>query len=166
MNLFLMRHADAISQNNTSDEERNLSSKGRLQAIQTASFLQTHYFNRVIISSVKRALETFKIINKIIKIENMKISDNLYKKNEEEILEEIKLLGGDANNLLVIGHNPSISRLVQKISLNENTKIIKENNVSPASVIVINCKNITNWSNLNILVKTHITEVFVPKIWE
>ncbi len=166
MNLFLMRHADAIYDAGLLDKERPLSKKGQLEAVQTANFLQTHLIDFAIISSVKRALDTYKIIANHLIIGNIHISDNLYKKHESYIVNEIKAFGTNMKNLLIIGHNPSISLFSSKFIDKFNSFVLKNNNLSTASVVVVNFVNISHWSDFDISNEGQIKEVFVPKIWD
>jgi phosphohistidine phosphatase len=110
--LILIRHADAGAYNEP-DFDRQLSEKGKLEAIQSAQVIQYSKHNKGtwLCSSAKRTLETANMIRD----KNPKISGELllnefwYREGGKKYLEEI--YQQKDSTIYLVAHNPSISYL-------------------------------------------------------
>lgn len=112
--LNLMRHADAVAaQLGQNDYNRPLSTKGILQAKSKQYLLQQIPVEHIYCSTAKRTLETAAILleNSSIKT-HITYAEPLYNCTFNTLLNFILTLPHSIQNVLVIGHNPSLSQVL------------------------------------------------------
>jgi len=121
--LFLIRHAKAVDISlSARDFDRDLQQKGIQRAEKIASDLKktlTIDQNTLFISSpANRAIQTAKIFASILgyPAENIRDSKELYDAHFIEILKVINTVEDHFNKVLVFGHNPGLSNLVNYLS--------------------------------------------------
>jgi phosphohistidine phosphatase len=116
MNLYLLRHADALSLGErgvTADEERPLSERGVLQAEQLAMGLARLgvALDKILTSPLRRALQTAEVLSR--KLERPGLETNVCSQlapgQSTKKLTKL-LLRTDADNLILVGHEPDLSR--------------------------------------------------------
>jgi phosphohistidine phosphatase len=123
--LFLVRHAkathDTIWKN---DWERPLVEEGVIRSHKIASklFKKNNVPDRIISSPAFRALNTALIFASELNypITGIEINMNIYKKSASSI---VKMLGGQddkCSSIMVVGHNPSLSELLNFLSKKNN----------------------------------------------
>ncbi len=123
--LYLMRHAKSSWKNkNIKDYERPLSKRGKKNALFMGNVLKKRgvFFDIIISSSAKRAYKTAKIVAKEIGYDKKKIlkDKRLYLISFEEFLDYIKNLDDKYKSVLIVGHNPDISKLFSYLTGKES----------------------------------------------
>ena len=120
--IYFIRHAKAVEENKDSakDALRELSQKGKDDAKFMASRLKMYDVMPKIIysSSAKRCEQTAKIIAKILKLKekSIEIKDELYDISFENLLEFVRKLDKNLDEIFIITHNPSITEICEYLS--------------------------------------------------
>jgi phosphohistidine phosphatase len=120
--LILMRHAKAEQGNfETSDFNRKLADKGKIDANSAAKVLKTHLhkIDLIVTSSSKRTAKTAKIVAENFDIDKKEIVfvDELYEAETNAYIHVIRNLSDmDANTVLLVGHNPTIGAMAAIMS--------------------------------------------------
>jgi phosphohistidine phosphatase len=124
--IIVMRHAKAESESPTdNDFDRRLKKKGILAA---KNFAEKIYHlgvvpQLIITSPVVRALSTAEILAEYHGLkEKMLLKNYLYNRlySFEEIIKDIDTFYTNSNTALIVGHNPTISYLLQQINASTN----------------------------------------------
>lgn len=117
-----MRHAKAEQGNfETSDFNRKLADKGKIDANSAAKVLKTHLhkIDLIVTSSSKRTAKTAKIVAENFDIDKKEIVfvDELYEAETNAYIHVIRNLSDmDANTVLLVGHNPTIGAMAAIMS--------------------------------------------------
>lgn len=120
--LYIIRHAKAEEHSfNKKDFDRNLIEKGRERANKTATDLseQLHIDERtlVISSSANRAIQTAEIFCNILGYSSeIRQESGIYEAYHGDILKIINSVPDPIDTVLVFGHNPGLSMLVDYLS--------------------------------------------------
>jgi len=118
--LILMRHAKSDWGNaSLSDHHRPLNARGKRDAPRMADWLsETGVVPDVILSSTsERTRETVDLMTSRWGREpKVAFDQSLYLSSPDTILSAISAMGGDAESLMVVAHNPGISYLVSALS--------------------------------------------------
>ncbi|MFZ4261738.1 SixA phosphatase family protein [Sphingobacterium sp. HJSM2_6] len=121
--LYLIRHAKAEEHALTkSDFNRNLIPKGKERAKTIAKEL-AGTFNidnntYVLSSSAHRALQTAEIFCEALQfpLSKIQVTDHIYEAHFTAILKEINTVSKEYDKVLVFGHNPGLSNLINYLS--------------------------------------------------
>jgi phosphohistidine phosphatase len=118
--IILMRHGEAKSSPRSNDAVRPLTKKGIKMSSMIASSLKKEkvMFDAVISSPAIRALETAYLTASPAGFSREKIvtAELLYQDTTlEKIVEELTLLNEKQNSVLVVGHNPAISKIASAL---------------------------------------------------
>ncbi len=119
MDLYLIRHAQAVDGNGLRDDDRPLSATGRRQALEVGRALagQKVRFSRVVTSPLVRAVETAELVAVATDFDGeLAVADALrpdggWKQLQRDVLDG---LAGEAAVALV-GHEPSIGHFLSKL---------------------------------------------------
>lgn len=156
-NLILIRHAKSSWDIPTDDFNRELLSKGIINANKIANLSSEHINTKSCIwsSSAKRAFETAKIFVKNWKIDtkSIQLKDELYTFDYNDLENSVKSCPNDCNNLILFGHNSAITDFVNKFG-----DIFIEN-VPTSGFVSINFE-IDNWRHIN---KGKINKILFPR---
>ena len=120
--LYVVRHADSSWDNRLlSDFERPLSNKGHLEAQQISDYLinKNYKVDFIIHSSAERTAQTAKYIHQNLSKKNaLKIFSEklLYLTEVNDVIEILNSHLKDYQSILYVGHNPTITSLVNYIS--------------------------------------------------
>lgn len=119
--IYILRHAKSSwSNKNLSDFERPLAKRGINDAKKLNSLLIKNNLNidKVYCSNALRAKETFDLTADGFKfpIENATYSNDLYFGDATNIINYLKDLDEKFNNILIIGHNPSLHVLIELLT--------------------------------------------------
>ena len=112
MKIHLLRHADA-EDFATSDSARVLTSKGKEQAAQVASFLQRtrHTFDLILTSPYLRALQTAQAVaaafSTAILKEDRRLGSGMLVQTGFAVIQE----NSEIQDLLIVGHEPDLGNL-------------------------------------------------------
>jgi len=143
-----MRHAKAETEAPSyNDFDRRLKKKGIVAAKKISNILSEMKIEPdfIVSSPVVRALSTAQILAEHFGLQQKMITKNyLYNRlyTFKEIVEEIMKTTIESNTVLVVGHNPSISDLLQQIDS-------KSNDVLATSSAVVFDFETTNWGELH-----------------
>ncbi len=145
--LYIIRHAKSSwSSGVKSDFERPLNKRGERDApVMGAVLKQKNILPYLIIASpANRAKTTAMIIAESIlyKEEDLFFIKDLYLASSEEILDILKSVNSTINSLILVGHNPGLSDLINQLS---NRHI---DNLPTAGIYAIEF-DISNWKFLD-----------------
>ncbi|GAB4133469.1 MAG: histidine phosphatase family protein [Raineya sp.] len=116
--IYILRHAEAIS--GYDDFARELSSNGYRQATTLGKILaeEKHQIDKIISSAAVRTLRTAELLAKQINFDTSQIRDykELYNATVRVWLRKIQEIEESIHNVLLVGHNPHISYLVELLS--------------------------------------------------
>ena len=144
--LFLFRHAEAEEKKHQSDKNRQLTSAGREQAARMGGYLSEHHYSidKFISSTAVRARETTQLAVDAMRSDphGIQYEDLLYEASTREFFDYVT--GQDNNNkkILIVGHNPTISNLVEYLSR------AKIGSMATAGVAVIRF-NVDAWNKVS-----------------
>lgn len=118
---MVLRHAKSgHSDPRLSDHERPLNDRGRQAAPRVGRRLNEHELlpDRILCSTAARTVETMELLlgegDQRIETERL---DELYLASARTILETVVMRGGDADRVLVIGHNPGMEDVLHLLGL-------------------------------------------------
>ena len=116
-----MRHADAVaSEAGQPDIERELSPKGYQDATRLGHYLYTQQqtIDLMLVSVAQRAQRTAEIIAEQMHYSNHKVqlSEDLYQASVRSMLELINQQATSVHQLMVVGHNPTLTYLAEYLS--------------------------------------------------
>lgn len=114
--LYLARHAKSSWKfEELSDHDRPLNGRGRKAIPKMAEALKNLDFNPdlIVSSPAVRALTTATLFAKELEYsqENIKLIDDIYGANREELLTIIRNLPDNANRVMLVGHNNTLTDL-------------------------------------------------------
>tara|TARA_B100001250_G_C19817150_1_gene799240 strand:+ start:8952 stop:9449 length:498 start_codon:yes stop_codon:yes gene_type:complete len=115
--ITFVRHAKSLWSNNFSnDHARALSDKGKDDAHKAAHIFNTKRIkiDLIITSSAIRAINTAEIFSSVIKypIDEIIINKSLYLADQYMIINELKMQDKLKDNIMIFGHNPGFTNLV------------------------------------------------------
>ena len=116
--IYVLRHAKSSWDNsNLSDFERPLADRGIRDAKKMSKFLKDMNLkiDKVLCSNAIRAKETFDLTADGFNFEIDKATylDKLYFGDTTTIIQDLKELDESLNNILIVGHNPTLHYLVE-----------------------------------------------------
>ncbi|MBF96678.1 MAG: hypothetical protein CFH34_00208 [Alphaproteobacteria bacterium MarineAlpha9_Bin4] len=116
---MLLRHASADVQgfNQENDHEKPLDNQGKIDSKNLSEWLKNNFVDMdlIISSDAIRAVQTSEIVFTPLGISFEKNS-SFYLCNYEEIFSTIKRLDEEINNVVIIGHEPSISDAMRALA--------------------------------------------------
>lgn len=144
--LVLVRHGKSSWEHDVNDKERPLKSRAYDDAEKVLKTFKHFYkFSATVWSSpATRALETAKIFKKELEIpdEDFNVVEELYTFNENELLDVIKSCPNDIHKLMIFGHNPAITMMVNHLG---NKQL---DNLTTTGLVVIDFDN-DSWDSIN-----------------
>ncbi len=142
LTLILMRHGHAVDSHQAlSDYTRGLTPEGRL-AVQRQAGLLKPLPELIISSSALRTTETAGIIISALKTEiTLILKPELYHAQADDYFELLQTVPDKVHTLLLIGHNPSISRLASSLA---KTNL----SMAPADTILLKATHAGHWAEL------------------
>lgn len=144
--LYIVRHAKAAELIlGITDFDRPLTHHGREQAKNAAKFIKSQNIpiDSIISSPALRAQDTAKIIASEYKFPKKQIQliESMYQTTPEGLIDLIETMDNDVNHLMLVGHNPPISELAQRLC-----KDIKSS-LKPGSVVILQ-NHLTSWDQI------------------
>jgi phosphohistidine phosphatase len=146
--LYVVRHAKASWSNNVfPDYNRPLESQGKSDIKKLSLYLKSKNYTPeyILTSAAKRTLETSNIISSVLFdniIPPLKKDPLIYEASEKAFLKIISSIDSKYNSLMIVGHNPTITSLINKVS----DAFI--DHVPTSGIAVIDFEQL-NWINLN-----------------
>ncbi len=121
--LFLLRHAKSSwAETDKRDKDRALKAKGISDIINLASAFgpKLKGLDLIITSSANRAVHTAILFAEAIGFPhgNIRIEPAIYQTDDQELLDMIKALPDEFNSTMVVGHNPTLTHLVNHFITN------------------------------------------------
>lgn len=117
--LILVRHGKSSWKYDVADDKRPLKKRGFKDGELVAGAFEKFFSPPVLIwtSPAVRALETANIFKEKLKVADaqFEIKSPLYTFNQEDLLNHIKTCKDNVDKLLVFGHNPAMTRLVNDL---------------------------------------------------
>jgi len=113
--LLVLRHGKAAQEEHGDDRGRPLSKRGKRAAEQIGHLLRDDQLvpDRIISSSAHRARDTARRVAAAAKFDGVIDDlDVLYLAEPEAYITAVRELSGDADRVLVVGHNPGLEALV------------------------------------------------------
>ena len=121
--LILLRHAKSSWDNNLDDRNRPLTEKGVIRIINISEASRKFFLDIDVVysSPAIRAISTAIITSSVLKINfsKMKINENLYSFNSQNILSFIKSIDNKFNRVLCVGHNPAFTEVANLLGNKE-----------------------------------------------
>lgn len=122
--LYLLRHARAADRlSGQKDIERELDSIGLQNSTRMGMNFsnKTLQFDMIISSPAERAKQTASLIAEQMKYNTDKIhyNDEIYEASVRTLLQVVNRFKDEWNNVLLVGHNPSISYLAEYLTRSE-----------------------------------------------
>lgn len=159
--LYLVRHAKSSWKNiEIPDHERPLLEKGKKRTRKIIEYLQTKdvNINYMVSSPAIRAYETSKFIAGAFAypVEKIRMSPLLYYGNDELILDLVQNIPNNYNSVMIVGHNPSITNLVNRF-------IDPQLDYLPTSGIVNLGFDTNYWCDIN-TVRIFLNFIIYPKL--
>lgn len=144
-----MRHAKSSWENpSLTDFDRPLLAKGIKRTVVVAGFLEEKGLKPDLIysSGAQRAFSTAKQIINAMHLDNVPLikKDGFYPGNVSHFLSCVKAVENECRHLMLIGHNPAISDLINVLALEYRIDWLKT-----SDVVVFEYGN-QPWSSLNI----------------
>lgn len=121
--LFILRHAKSSwSEVDKSDKDRALKAKGISDIVNTAMRMASKLqgIDLIITSSANRAVHTAILFAETIGFppQRIQIEPMVYQADEKELIDLIKSLSDDYQCVMVVGHNPTLTYLVNRFLAN------------------------------------------------
>ncbi len=159
-NVYFIRHAKSSWENSSlSDIERPLNKRGLRDAPFMAKMLKNKNAqpDLIISSPANRALTTAKFFATEMNLSDEKIAikNIIYGAYPEDVLGLIKKLDDTINTILVFGHNPTFTSLVNRFTEDYIANV-------PTCGIVKVTADINSWSKFG-KANTMLTEFYYPK---
>ncbi|RUM66095.1 MAG: histidine phosphatase family protein [Sulfurospirillum sp.] len=117
--LFLVRHAKSSWDDpSLSDFDRPLNDRGLNDAKLIAKELKNRLVKpQIILSSpANRAKSTAIIVAQTLGVENIEFKESIYESSDFNLMMIIKELDESIKSAMIVGHNPALTMLVNKIS--------------------------------------------------
>ena len=157
--IYFIRHAKAANfEVGESDFERSLSKKGIKDIKTIGSYLKLRSTQADIIlsSCAIRAQDTALKLSSILSYQgNIEYFEHLYKSSIEEIIEIIQMQENESQRMIIIGHHPYLTELVNQLSPEHISKI-------PSMGVVCMQFDTNNWNDIT-TVKGNIDFFIFPK---
>lgn len=161
--LYLMRHSTTEDPGNKDDFLRNLTLEGQENAKQAADFIKNYQIDKMIVSFVKRAVQTSSFIEKELDDPVIEIVEQLYKSDEKTVIDMLEAEEDKYKHILVIGHNPIIYNVAMSIAdpNSPEYETLLETGMPPARIIALDFGDIHSWKYLR-KDKARIIDIFTP----
>jgi phosphohistidine phosphatase len=141
--LILLRHAEALEkQTGQLDKDRELTSRGIMQATQAGAYLKENRIkiDAIFSSSAIRTNMTAAIVADAIQCDTKKVFylDELYDATTRTFLEFINTIDDEYRSVLCVGHNPVITYLAEYLTKAD------VGDMSPGDFVIMNI-DINQW---------------------
>ena len=117
--LLILRHAKAERDEAPTDHERELTKKGKKAARRMGELLTKENLmpDLILSSAAERARRTAEEAAEAAGFKGeLKLLEELYLAEPHAYVDSLRRLGGDANRVLVVGHNPGIEALIFRLT--------------------------------------------------
>jgi phosphohistidine phosphatase len=151
LTLYILRHAEAAA-NQKDDKARKLTARGRAQADAVGHALKEGAMPPPVLaihSHAMRVRETLTRVRQSLPALTAREVPDIYNAAAEELYNIIRLQGGEATPLMLVGHNPGVSVLAGMLCGAGEPEIFQRMlaGFSPATLATIECP-VERWSEL------------------
>ena len=160
--VYIVRHAKSSWEDPyIPDHFRKLIPEGEQRTAKIAKHLRVKFVNPelIITSSATRALDTAKIIAEELHypLDQLNINSGFYKADRDEIMETLYYLPDEVESVMVVGHNPTFTDLV-------NSFLKSEERISkfPTSAVAAFRFKTEHWEEID-TAKSHLEFLITPK---
>jgi phosphohistidine phosphatase len=164
--LFLLRHAEAPRKQGDTDRQRKLNGKGKKESISVGSYMFSRKYKPelTISSDSPRTIETVEIVNSVLKANKAIFTVDLYNASSHQVLEIIEHSLDDINNLMIVGHNPSITSVLDLLDAKATRDdLIKSRNYEFTGKLVVVDSDARCWNEIS-NANNNIVDVYFPII--
>jgi phosphohistidine phosphatase len=151
--LLLLRHAKSDWPQGLRDHDRPLSRRGRLAAPQIAVHMlqQDLVPDHALVSTARRTRETWDLVKAAWKTEPPStFDDRIYEAPASRLLEVLRAAPAEAENLLLIGHNPGIQELARLLGGDEaNVPMRRLVQKFPTAALAVLEFSVSAWDELS-----------------
>lgn len=144
--LILVRHGKSSWKYDVADDKRPLKKRGFKDGELIANAFEKFYVAPVKIwsSPAVRALETARIFQDVLKVEekNFEIKSGLYTFKKKDLLNIISSCDDQVQKLMVFGHNPAMTGVVNELGDKEFDNI-------PTTGLTVIDFDVTSWKNIS-----------------
>lgn len=143
--LLIMRHAQAEEiQHEQTDRNRELTSRGQQEALQVAAQLakRSISIDAIFASIAIRTQQTAAFVSDVLKLnaESLYVEEDLYNSSIRTYLSFVSSIDSRKNNILLIGHNPTVTYLAEYLT---NEEI---GTIPTAGICIVKLEN-DSWKN-------------------
>ncbi|MES1178450.1 MAG: histidine phosphatase family protein [Myxococcales bacterium] len=156
--LLVLRHGKAAQEEAGSDRDRPLTQRGKRAAEMVGHLLRDDDLvpDRVICSSAERARDTARRVAAAAKFGRVIDElDELYLAEPEAYITAVRQLSGDAERVLVVGHNPGLEALALILT--------GEPVALPTAGLAVCSLPIASFADLTLQVRGNLTRFVRPK---
>ena len=153
----LLRHAKSDwSDGSLDDFDRPLNKRGREAAEAMGPIIRGCGFDRVLASSAKRVRETVELAG----LTNVEFREDMYGASPDRLLSIAASAGGESQRLLMVGHNPTVHRLADRLARDEDSQARHHlKHKFPTCALAVIGAEISEWDELKRV--TGVLERFV-----
>jgi phosphohistidine phosphatase len=156
--LLILRHAKAERDESPSDHERELTKKGKKAARRMGELIKRENLlpDLILSSAAERARRTAEeTAGGAAFAGETKLLEELYLAEPHAYLDSLRRLGGDAQRVLVVGHNPGIEALIFRLTGSAEHM--------PTAALAVCTLPIESWSELGPETTGQLRNVWRPK---
>lgn len=152
--LLLLRHAKSSwDDDGLADHERPLSKRGRIAASAIGKYMTQAGLvpDRVLCSSARRARETWDLVaGELPDAVETDVLDTLYDFGDgTRLVDMVRANGGASPRLLLVGHNPSLENLAQRLIGSGETELRARLHAKfPTAALAVLRFDTTNWADI------------------
>ncbi|HAJ98548.1 MAG TPA: hypothetical protein DCM62_00840 [Bacteroidales bacterium] len=144
--IALMRHGKAAqSSENNADMSRVLTKAGRIESLEMGKWMKKQGFvpNFIIASPALRTHETATILAEYFALDTQEIllDRRLYEASTDDLLEVISELPDSKDNVLLVGHNPSLTWVGSRLGPSEGFVFVP-------SAVLCNSFLVDSWAGI------------------
>lgn len=118
--LVVMRHAKSAWPGDVVDRERPLARRGRRQAPEAGGWIAAHLplLDLAVVSTAGRAVETWQLIAGQLGDGEppVRLEERIYQGWDHGLLAVVRELPDDARAVVLVGHNPGVEELVERLT--------------------------------------------------
>ncbi len=121
-----MRHGEAaIGTGYQKDFDRTLTATGRYKLQRLNKVLEERKFelDLLIKSPSSRTMETASIITQSIEVREQQVQESIYESSVDSLLDMIQSLPGRYGQVMIVGHNPSLTSLLSYLTADLNLSL-------------------------------------------
>ncbi len=157
--LLILRHAKSSwKEARLTDHDRPLNKRGHRDAPKMGRLLRDKELvpQLIISSTAKRTRKTVKLVSKACGYKGERLfREELYAAEPEAYIEAVKELDDKYQRVMVVGHNPGLEELLERLTAEEHTL--------PTAALAEVSLPIQTWRELDDSIKGELIKLWVPR---